>query len=56
MYGMTNYENLFSGDITNFLVDVAGFKKLQLKFSVYYKYASDGSKIVVLSYVNDFVF
>ena len=56
LYVMTNYGKIFADDIANFLIDVSGFKKLQFKMSVYYKYATDGYKIVELSYVDDCVF
>ena len=49
---MNNYVKLFSDELSNWMVNVAGFKKLQLKMSIYYKYAPDGSKLVVLSYVD----
>ena len=38
------------------MIDEAGFKHFKCKRSVYYKYAPDGSKLVVLSYVNDCVY
>ena len=34
----------------------AGFKQSQCQISIYYKYAPDGSKSVVLSYVDDCVY
>ena len=55
MYGMTNYGKLFSDEFTEWLLE-AGFIKSQCQMSIYYKYAPDGSKIVVLSYVDDCVY
>ena len=55
MYGMTNSGKLFSDDLTEWLLK-AGFIKSQCQMSIYYKYAPDGSKIVVLSYVDDCVY
>ena len=48
MYGMTNYGKLFSDEFTEWLLE-AGFIQSQCHMSIYYKYAPDGSKIVVLS-------
>ena len=55
MYGMTNSEKLFSDELTEWLLE-AVFIKSQCKMYIYYKYAPDGSKIVVLSYVDDCVY
>ena len=55
MYGINNYRKLFSDEITNLLIDEAGIKHSKFQMSVYYKYAPDGSKLVVLSYVDDCV-
>ena len=52
MYGMTNYGELFSGDLTELLLE-AGFIQYQCQMSIYYKYEPHGTKIVVLSYVDD---
>ena len=49
---MTNYGKLFSDEITNWLIYEAGFKQSQYQISIHYKYAPDGSKLVVLSYVD----
>ena len=51
MYVMTNSGKLFADEVTEWLID-AGFFKSQCQMSIYYKYAPDGSKIVVLSYVD----
>ena len=56
MYGMTNSGKLFSGELTNWLMNVAGFKHSQCQMYIYYKYAPYGSKLVILSYVGDCVF
>ena len=53
MYGMTTYRKLFSDELTNWLMDEAGFKQSQCQMYMYYKYAPDGSKLVVLYYVDD---
>ena len=52
---MTNYAKLFADEFTEWLLG-AGFIKSQCQMSIYYKYAPDGSKIVVLSYVDDCVY
>ena len=52
MYGMTNSGKLFAGELTEWLIE-AGFIKSQCQMSIYYKYVPYGSKIVVLSYVDD---
>ena len=55
MYGVTNYGNLFADELTNWMIDEVGLNKSKLQMPVYYKYAPDGSKSVVLSYVDDCV-
>ena len=55
MYGMTNSGKLFADELTEWLLE-AGFIQSKFQMSIYYKYAPDGSKIVVLSYVDDFVY
>ena len=52
---MTNSGDLFSDELTEWLLE-AGFIQSQCQMSIYYKYAPDGPKIVVLSYVYDFVY
>ena len=49
---MNNYGKLFADDLTEWLLE-AGFIQSQFQMSIYYKYAPDGSKIVVLSYIDD---
>ena len=55
MYGMTNSGKLFANELTEWLLE-AGFIQSQCQMSIYYKYAPDGSKIVVLYYVDDCVY
>ena len=55
MYGVTNSRKLFADELTEWLL-AAGFIQLQCQISIYYKYAPDGYKIVVLSYVDDCVY
>ena len=56
MYGMNSSGKLFDDDLTNWQIDVSGFKQSQFQISIYYKYAPDGSKIVVLFYADNCVF
>ena len=53
---MTNPGELFADEINNWLMDSSGFDKSRFKMSVYYKYSPDGSKLVLLFYVDDFVY
>ena len=55
MYGMTNSGNLFADELIEWLLE-AGFIQSKCQMSIYYKYAQYGSKIVVLSYVDDCVY
>ena len=55
IYLMTNYGNLFSDELTNWLMDKSGFNQSKCQISIYYKYSPDGSRLVVLSYVGDCV-
>ena len=55
MYGMTNSGKLFAVELIEWLIK-EGFIQSQCQMSIYYKYATDGSKIVVLSYVDDCVY
>ena len=52
---MTNYGKLFADELTEWLLE-AGFIQSQCQMSIYYKYAPDGSKRAVLSYVDDCVY
>ena len=40
-------------ELINCLIDESGFKYPQCQMSIYYKYAPDVSKLVVLYYVDD---
>ena len=52
MYGMNNSGELFADEFTGWLL-AAGFIRSKCQMSIYYKYAPDASKIVVLSIVDD---
>ena len=49
MLGMTNHGKLFADELTEWLIE-EGFMQSQCQMLIYYKYAPDGSKIVVLYY------
>ena len=51
---MTNSGKVFADELTYWLLE-AGLIQSQCQMSIYYKYAPDGSKIVVLSYADDCV-
>ena len=51
MYDMTNSGKLLADEMTEWLIE-EGFIQSQCQMSIYYKYAPDGSTIVVLSYVD----
>ena len=55
IYGMTNYGKLFADELKEWLLE-EGFIQSQCQMPIYYKYAPDGSKIVVLSYVDECVY
>ena len=55
MYGMNNSGKLFADEWKKWLLE-AGFIQSKCQMSIYYKYAPYGSKIVVLSYVDDCVY
>ena len=55
MYGMTNSGKLFADKLTEWLLE-SGFIQYQCQMSIYYKYAPDRKRIVVLSYVDGFVY
>ena len=55
MYGITNSGKLFYDELTEWLLG-AGFIQSKCQMSIYYKYAPDGSKHFVLSYVDDCVY
>ena len=50
IYGMTNTVKVFADELTNLPIDYSGFKQSQCKMFIYYKYATYGPKLVVLSY------
>ena len=55
MYVMTNSGKLFAYEFIECLIE-SGFIQSQYQMSIYYKYAPDRSRIVVLSYVYDCVY
>ena len=55
MYVMTNSGKLFADELTEWLLE-SGFIQHPYQMSIYYKYAPDGSKIVVLYYVDEFFY
>ena len=52
---MTNSGKLFADELTECYLQ-AGYIQSQCQMSIYYKQAPDGTKIVVLSYVDDCVY
>ena len=52
MYGMTNYGKLFADELTEYLPE-SSLIQSQCQMCIYFKYATDGSKNVVLCYVDD---
>ena len=52
---MTNSGKFFDDEFTDWLLEVL-FIQSKCKMFIYYKYATYGSKIVVLSYVDDCVY
>ena len=55
MYGMKKSGKMFADELIEWLMEER-FIQSQCQMSIYYKYAPDGSKIVVLSYVDDCVY
>ena len=55
MYGMNNSDKLFADELTQWLLE-SGFIQSQCHISIYYKYAPDGTKKIVFSYVDYFVY
>ena len=53
---MNNSGKLFADELTNWMIYEAGFNHYKCKMSVYYNYALDDSKLVVLSYVYENVY
>ena len=56
MCGITNYGKISGDELTNWLIDELGFKQSQFQNFIYYRYAPYGSKLVVLSYVDECVY
>ena len=56
MYRRTNSGRLFSDELANWLIDESGFIQFTCQMYIYYKYALDGSKLVVLYCVDDCVY
>ena len=56
MYGINNSGNIFDDELTNCLIYEAGLNQSRCQIYVYYKYEPDGSKLVVLYYVYDFLY
>ena len=52
---MTNFGKFFADELTEWLLE-AGFIQSQCQMSIYYKYTLYGTRIVVLSYVDDCVY
>ena len=52
---MTNSGKLFVDELTYRLLD-SGFIQSRCQMYIYYKYVPDETKIVVLSYVDDFLY
>ena len=55
MHGMTNSGKLFADELTEWILE-AGFIQYQFHISIYYKYAQEGTNIVVLYYVFDCIY
>ena len=55
MYGMNDSGKFFADELTEWLLE-AIFIQSQCQMSIYYKYAPDGSKQIVLYYVDDCVY
>ena len=53
---MTNSRKLITDKLTNWLMNLEGFKNSQCQIYIFYKYAPDGSILAVLDYVDDRVF
>ena len=56
MHGTNISGSIFADQLTNFLIDVSGLKQPRFQISIYYKYATNWYKIVVLFYVYGFVY
>ena len=49
-------ESYLLNNSPNWMTDEAGLKYPQGQISIYYKYGIDGSKLVVLYYVDEFLY
>ena len=56
IYGMINFGYLSSDELTNLLIYKAYFKQSQCQMSIYYKYAPYRSRLVMLSYVDGYLY
>ena len=56
MYVMTNSGNIFADELTNRMIDEADFNQSTCQISIYYKYAPDDYRLVVLFYVDECVY
>ena len=56
MHGINNYGKFFDDELNNRMIDEEGFSQSKCQISVYYNYASYGSKLVVLSYFDGCVY
>ena len=55
IYGTTNSGKFSDNELTEWLIETS-FIQSQCQMSVYYNYSPDGSKIIVLPYVDDCVY
>ena len=53
---MNNSGKSFAYELIYWLINESGFKKSQFQMSIYHKYVTYGTEIVVLSYVDDCVY
>ena len=47
---------MFTDELTNWLIDEAGFKQSQCQIYMYYNYVPDGSNLGVIYYIDDCVY
>ena len=52
IYEMNNSRKIFADKLTSWLIDELGSNYSKFRMSVYHKYVPDGSKLVVLSYID----
>ena len=55
VYGMTNSGKLFANELTEWRLE-SDFIPSQCQKSIYFKFAPDGKKLVVLSYADDYFY